>query len=132
MSIFLLNKNRSVPEAIFFFLAYAMLGAFLTALTGFIAGITGAVKETQSGYVFGIIVGTGYCLVLYFLIYWKKRLRSFLYLVLGIISGFVSLFYGFFAGLLFVAFLTTRPDYSLKNESAIVEDDHITLPQTRE
>ena len=120
MSITMLNKKRSIPQAIFFFLAFAMLGAFLTALTGFIAGITGAIKDTQAGYVFGILVGSGYCLVLYYLIYWKKRLSSFLYIALGVLTGIVSLFYGFFAGLLIIAFLTTRPDYSV-NESSPVD-----------
>ena len=120
MSITRLNKKRSIPQAVFFFLAFAMLGAFLTALTGFIAGITGAIQDSQTGYIFGILVGSGYCLVMYYLIYWKKRLNSYLYLSLGIITGIVSLFYGFLAGLLIIAFLTTRPDYSV-NDSSVVD-----------
>jgi len=87
------------------------LGFLLGALFGVLIGVIYPYNEDLP-YLAGTVVGTIYCIVLYFVIYFKKKLNSFRYVILGVIAAVINLFLGNIASLLFVAFLTTRANNS--------------------
>ncbi|CCQ92818.1 hypothetical protein CULT_110056 [[Clostridium] ultunense Esp] len=68
----------------------------------------------------GEFTGIIYCLVLYFAIYFKKKLNSFLSIILGRVAAVINLFFGNIAYLIIIAFLTTIED---KSKSSITMDD---------
>lgn len=107
--------KRNWKEAIVFYLAYLLLGLLIGALSGGIAGAINPDNTFVIGAKVGTIVGTIYCLVLYFSIYIKKKLTSFLFIIIGLIAGVVNLFLGNLVSLIFVAFLTTRENKTKSN-----------------
>lgn len=102
------SMKRNWKEAIIFYLAYLILGLLIGALVG---GIVGAINPTNVFEISvraGSVAGTIYCLILYFAIYIKKGLSSFLYIIIGVIAGVINIFTGNLFSLIIVAFLTTR------------------------
>lgn len=103
--------KRDFKKAVGFYIAYLILGFLLGALFGVLIGLIYPYNEDLP-YLVGTVVGTIYCIVLYFIIYFKKKLSSFRYVILGVIAAVINLFLGNIASLLFVAFLTTRANNS--------------------
>ena len=113
------SLERNWKQAIGFYFAYLLLGFLIGALIG---GITGIIDpyNLELPATIGEVAGTIYCLVLYFAIYVRKRLNSFLYIILGLVAAVINLFFGNIVSLIIVAFLTTRED---KTETDITIDD---------
>ena len=113
------SLERNWKQAIGFYFAYLLLGFLIGALIG---GITGIIDpyNLELPATIGEVAGTIYCLVLYFAIYVRKRLNSFLFIILGLVAAVVNLFFGNIVSLIIVAFLTTRED---KSETNITIDD---------
>ena len=103
-----LSVKRSWQEAIGFYIAYLLLGMLLGALTGVIAGITNPENGLELARVAGLVVATIYSVALYFTIYIKKKMSSFIFILLGLVAGVASVFVGNLVALIFVAVLTTR------------------------
>ncbi|MCF6462585.1 hypothetical protein [Clostridium sp. Cult1] len=113
------SLERNWKQAIGFYFAYLLLGFLIGALIG---GITGIIDpyNLELPATIGEVAGTIYCLVLYFAIYVRKRLNSFLFIILGLVAAVINLFFGNIVSLIIVAFLTTRED---KTETDITIDD---------
>ncbi len=113
------SLERNWKQAIGFYFAYLLLGFLIGALIG---GITGIIDpyNLELPATIGEVAGTIYCLVLYFAIYVRKRLNSFLFIILGLVAAVINLFFGNIVSLIIVALLTTRED---KTETDITIDD---------
>lgn len=111
--------ERNWKQAIGFYFAYLLLGFLIGALIG---GITGIIDpyNLELPATIGEVAGIIYCLILYFAIYVKKRLNSFLFIILGLVAAVINLFFGNIVSLIIVALLTTRED---KTETDITIDD---------
>ncbi len=118
-----LSLQRNWKEAIVFYLAYTLLGILIAGLSGGIAGIIDPGGSFESGAMVGTVVGTIYCVILYFSVYSQKRLNSFLYILIGIVAGVVNLFCGNLVSIIFVAFLTTRATRECKASDSIIIND---------
>jgi membrane-anchored glycerophosphoryl diester phosphodiesterase (GDPDase) len=112
-NLFDFSYKRSKKEAFGFYIAYFVLGTVSVVLCSFLfalvmAGVAG-VDITTRGLEIGVVLATVMCLVLSFLILSKKRLLNhFGLILLGLLSGLLSIFGGFILGLIPVAILTTR------------------------
>ncbi len=116
-----LSMKRNWKEAIVFYIAYSLLALLIGFLTGSIVGLINPTSLTVS-ITAGSIVGTIYCLILYYLICIKKKQTSFLFIILGIITGIISFYLGNLISLIIVAFITTREN---KAEIVVKKDSEI-------
>lgn len=107
-----LSMKRNWKEAIIFYVAYLILVLLIAFIVGIIIGIINPYNVLEVSEKAGIIIGTIYSILLYFIIYYKKGMSSFLYIILGLVTGIVSLFLNEIFALMIVAFLTTREDKS--------------------
>ena len=104
------GHQRTLVEALGFYLVYLILGIVVAAMLGALAGpLTG-----NSGFEGGMLVGTVFavvaCPVLSFAILFKKGLlRHIGYVLVALLSVAGAAAGGLLLGLIFVAFLTTRP-----------------------
>lgn len=100
--------QRSVKDAIGFYIAYLVLIIMIGALFG---GILGAATQIDNvGLGAGTIVAVIVSLTLSFLILKRKKsLGKFSFIALALLSGLLAIFLGGLAGLIPVAYLTTRP-----------------------
>ena len=110
-----LSLKRNWKQAIVFYLAYLLLSFLVGALAGAIAGIINPDNVIELASKAGTIVGSIYCLVLYFSVYIKKKMSSFPFILMGAVAFLVSLFLGTILSLIFVAILTTRDSQSKGN-----------------
>lgn len=110
-----LSMKRNWKEAIVFYVAYLILVLLIAFIVGIIIGVINPYNVLEVSEKAGIIIGTIYSVLLYFIIYYKKRMSSFMYILLGLVTGIVSLFLNEIFALMIVAFLTTREDNSASN-----------------
>ncbi len=103
-----LGMERNWKEAIVFYIAYLLLGILIGAMVGGIVGILYPDRVLELAEKAGLIAGAIYVLVLYFTIYIKKEMESFLFILLGIITFAITLLLGAIFSLIIVAFFTTR------------------------
>jgi len=108
-----LSKNRSFIQALGFYLAYLFLFALLGALAGTIQGVVIPEASFEAGYMSGVRIGALLSVVVsplfaLLVLYQKKQLNNFGYIILVVVSGILAGFGGFLMGLIPVAFLTTR------------------------
>lgn len=104
------GHQRTVVEAIGFYLVYLILGILLGALLGAVAGFVTGNVGFEGGLAIGATVAIGICPVLGFIILGAKGLLSHVgYVLVAVLSVVGAAIGGLLLGLLFVAFLTTRP-----------------------
>ena len=108
-----LGHQRTLVEAIGFYLVYLVLGIVVAAALGAVAGPL-AVVSGGSGFEGGMLVGTIFavvaCPALSFAILFKKGLLGHVgYVLVAVLSVAGAAVAGLILGLIFVAFLTTRP-----------------------
>ena len=108
-----LGYQRSLVEAIGFYLVYLILGIVVAAALGAVAGPL-AVASGGSDFDGGMLVGTIFaiiaCPVLSFAVLVKKGLLGHVgYVLVAVLSVAGAAVAGLIVGLIFVAFLTTRP-----------------------
>lgn len=111
--LFLLEKDRTPLEAFGFYLCYLVMLALTAFILGYLATTISSPGTFAEGYQAGVIIGQYFavvaCLALSFLVlYKKKRLNSFGFVLIGILSGILAIFLGGLLGLIPTAFLTTR------------------------
>ena len=104
------SVKRSTKQAIGFYIAYLVLIILLGALVG---GLVGLVSDGGEGFISpltaGVYIGVITSLVISFtVIYRKKLLGNYLYIILAILSGLLALVGGGILGLIPSAYLTTR------------------------
>lgn len=102
------SVKRNWKEAIVFYLAYLLLGLLISFLIGAIFGIVNPEFTDEMAITLGKIVGTIYYIIIYFSIYIKKKMDSFKYILIGILSAILNVFTGLIFSLIFVAYLTTK------------------------
>ena len=102
------GMKRNWKEAIAFYIAYLLLGLLIGFLVGGLVGVINPTNAFEASVRADSIAGTIYALILYFTVYIKKGMNSFLYIIIGVIAGVINIFTGNLFSLIIVAFLTTR------------------------
>jgi hypothetical protein len=103
------GRQRTLIEAIGFYLAYLLLGIALSAGLGFLASFVDNGFGFERGLMLGSFVAIGICPVITFAILRAKGLlRHVGYLFVAVLSVAGAAAGGLILGLIFVAFLTTR------------------------
>ena len=104
------GHQRTLVEAIGFYLAYLLLGIIVAAGLGFVAGFVTGDFSFEGGMTVGAAFAIGICPVMGFIILGAKGLLSHLgYVAVAVLSVVGAALGGLLLGLVFVAFLTTRP-----------------------
>lgn len=118
--LFLLEKVRTKKEALGFYFAYFLLLLLIGGLLA--AGLTdplGSVEEgVQRGQIVGYYFGVVACVLLSFLVLYKKgQLNSFGLILIALLSGLGVLVLGGLLGLIPAAYLTTKENKNTVCES---------------
>jgi hypothetical protein len=101
--------ERSWKQAFGFYISYTLLTVMIGSLLGAMAGSLDPDHAAQAGAKAGRIAGSIFCLALALVIASKKSLlSSFKVMVFIVLSGLLAVFLGALAGLIPVAYLTTR------------------------
>jgi hypothetical protein len=104
------GHQRTLVEAIGFYLAYLVLGIIIAAGLGALAGLVTGNLGFEGGMTIGATFAIGICPVMAFIILGAKGLLSHLgYVAVAVLSVVGAAIGGLLLGLIFVAFLTTRP-----------------------
>ena len=104
------GHERSLIQAIGFYLVYLVLGIALGAVLGGLAGMMFKDFGFDAGLMIGAALAVVSCPLLSFAILRAKGLLSnMLYLLIAVLSVAGAAVGGLLIGLLFVAFLSTRP-----------------------
>jgi hypothetical protein len=106
--------QRSAVQAIGFYLVYFFAGIIVSSMLGGVFGIATGANGLEEGMQVGLKVGMVFAIFLsavlsFAILRAKGQLRNVLYLLVGLLSVGVAWLGGLLFGLLFVAFLTTRP-----------------------
>jgi hypothetical protein len=102
--------QRNAMEAIGFYLAHLVLLMIVAVLSAAMLAVAMQNDAFDFGLKVGSVTAVIFCLGVSFLILKEKELlRSFGFVLLAIIAGMVTLYYGGIVGLIPVAYLTTRP-----------------------
>ncbi len=105
------ETERTVKEAVGFYLAYLFLGLMLGFAIGFIAGALNPQNAKHAALVAGSIFAVVSCVTIAILIALKKsQTSSFRTLLIIGITAIASIFLGALGGLIPVAYLTTIPN----------------------
>lgn len=116
-------KNRTNKQAVGFYLVYVifsvLLGAVIGGFFGAILGGDDSAARLEAATRTGAIIAPIFSMIIFFLIYRKKRLNSMSFLFLGLLSAVLALLGGTLLGVIFPAFLTTVP----ASESGIDSED---------
>ena len=120
--LLLFEKVRTKKEALVFYLAYLLLLILLSSLAGYLRGLISPAGSPEEAFQRGVESGAFWavisCLVLSFLILYKKKLLNhFGLLLIAVLSGVAAIFGGALIGLPFVAYLTTRENKAISQES---------------
>ena len=120
--LLLFEKARTPKEAIGFYLAFLFfLGLLAGMLAFFIVPQDPSMsfeEQIQAGVIVGQYFGVIACLILSFVVlYKKKKLQSFGPLLVLVLSGFCAIFLGALLGLIPTAYLTTLESNNSENES---------------
>lgn len=115
--------KRNWKQAVIFYIAYLILELLIAALFGGLTGLIDPYNVEEKAEIVGHIVGFIYVLVLYFTVYIKKKLNSFAFILLGVVTGVVELFLGNIISLIIVAILTTLDKKTETIEDATEESD---------
>lgn len=107
-----LGYRRSTVEAIGFYLAYLLLTMLVSGILSAVVGVYLGDKVADA-YQLGVKIGNLTAIIvsmgITFLVLWKKRLlNNFGYILLALLAGVLAVFIGGLAGLMPVAYLTTR------------------------
>ncbi len=103
-----LRYERKWFQVLGFYISYLVLIFLIGFLIGWIYGIFVWTPELEVANFLGRILALIFCLILSFLILWKKGIwNNFFYIVLFIFSGILSLFLWGIWGLIPIAYLTT-------------------------
>lgn len=115
-----LDWKRNFMEAITFYIIYLIIGVLVSSAIGAIVGsITN--NNIQAGITSGVIFAGVYTAFIYYNVYTKKKMKSTLFIVFGVIATIIGFFYGMIVSITFVAVLTTRDNGipTVNNESDI-------------
>lgn len=124
-----LALKRNWKQAILFYIAYLVLGFLIAGLLGGLTGVIDPDNVEESAEIVGYVAGSIYISVLYFTIYIKKKLNSFLLIILGVITAVINLFFGNIVSMIIVAILTTLDNKS--EEEASNEDDPLSYSKDK-
>lgn len=103
------GHQRTPLEAFGFYLVYFSLGMLLAAGIGAVAGLVNG-TGFEGGMMIGAVLALVACPALSFVVLFKKGLfRHVGYLLVAVLSVAGAALGGLLLGLIFVAFLTTRP-----------------------
>ena len=103
------GHQRTLVEAIGFYLVYFILGIVIAGLLGVVAAPLTGMPGFEGGMLVGTIFAIVACPVLSFAILYKKGLlRHVGYLLVALLSVAGAAVAGLLLGLVFVAFLSTR------------------------
>ena len=104
------GHQRTLVQAIGFYLVYFVLGIVIAGLLGFVAAPLTGSPGFEGGLIVGTIFAVVACPVLSFAVLYKKGLLGHVgYLLLAVLSVAGAAIGGLLLGLVLVAFLTTRP-----------------------
>lgn len=104
------DKQRTISEAIGFYVSYAALGVAIAGIIGvFLSPLPGIRNDLLFVARLGEAWAILYCVVLSALITVKKSL-GFLGSMIAVLSGILAIALGVVGGLIATAFLTTRPN----------------------
>ncbi len=111
-NLFKLEIKRTPVEAVGFYFAYLLFVMLIAVLSAFLfTGFDSSMnfnKGFQVGMVIGQYIAVGVCLLLSFLILFKKkRAHSFGLVLVALLSGVFAIFLGGLLGLIPAAYLTT-------------------------
>lgn len=106
--------QRSAVQAIGFYLVYFVAGIIVSGMLGGIFGVATGANGLEEGMQVGLKVGTIFAVFLtavlsFAILRAKGQLKNVLYLLVGLLSVGAAWLGGLLFGLVFVAFLTTRP-----------------------
>ena len=105
--LLIFEYKRTPLQAFGFYLAYLLLSLLLAFFMGILSIPFGV--DTRQAVLNGAYLAMITCMVLYSLILYKKNLyKDFGYLLLLFFTGILGVLFGGLAGLIPVAFLTTR------------------------
>jgi hypothetical protein len=114
------GHQRTLVEAIGFYLVYLVLGFILAAGLGFLAGFVDSGFGFEGGLALGTTVAIGICPVLAFSILGAKGLLNHLgYVFVAVLSVVGAAIGGLILGLVFVAFLSTRRAVSFPDPAEV-------------
>lgn len=101
--------KRNLKEAVGFYIAYLILIVILASLVGAMVGAITRVNNYSLEFKLGQIIAALFSLILSFLILYKKKLlNNFLYIILAILSGLLAYLGGGIFGLIPAAYLSSR------------------------
>ncbi|BFM14966.1 hypothetical protein R50073_11490 [Maricurvus nonylphenolicus] len=105
------NAQRSIKEAVGFYLAYFILFLLLGFTVGGIIGVLNPDQAYEVGVKVGQIMAVIMCCALAVTIVFKKSLQSsFKCIALAVMAALLSILLGALGGLIPIAYLTTVPD----------------------
>lgn len=110
-----LSMKRNWKEAIVFYVVYLLLLLLICFLTGVIIGIFNPNYSVETVEKIATFIIAAYCIILYFAVYFKKKMSSLPFIMLGLVTAIISFLLGEILALIIVAFLTTRNDESESN-----------------
>lgn len=117
-----LSMKRNWKEAIVFYVAYLLLLLLICFLTGLIIGVFNPNYSVETVEKIATFIIAAYCIILYFTVYFKKKMSSFPFIILGLVTAIISFLLGEILALIIVAFLTTQDDESESNVDAVDSD----------
>ncbi|MFW6409653.1 MAG: hypothetical protein ACOCZR_01310 [Halanaerobiales bacterium] len=110
------SKQRTIKEAIGFYLYYLCFGLLLSLFLGGIGYFLFYFENPWLSFIFPAqVISTIYSLTIYFTVYFKKNFHSFSFLILGVFVGVLNVLFTILISLLFSAFLSTRQPAYEKN-----------------
>jgi hypothetical protein len=106
--------QRGAVQAIGFYLVYFFAGIIVSGILGGIFGMATGANGLEEGMQAGLKVGMIFAIFLsavlsFAILRAKGQLRNVVYLLVGLLSVGAAWLGGLLFGLIFVAFLTTRP-----------------------
>ncbi|MCH7541461.1 hypothetical protein IH981_01630 [Patescibacteria group bacterium] len=104
-----LSFTRNFKQAVGFYIAYLILIAITAALLGGLFSLVAGNNSFDDGVNVGIYLAVIFSVIISFSILYKKKLiGNFVYLIIAITSGVLALFGGGLLGLIPAAYLSTR------------------------
>lgn len=104
-----LSYTRNFKQAVGFYIAYLILIVIAAALLGGLFGVVAGNNSFDAGVNVGTYLAVIFSVTISFAILYKKKLiGNFVYLIIAIAAGVLALFGGGLLGIIPAAFLSTK------------------------
>lgn len=108
-NLFNLNVKKNFSQSLIFYVFYLLVGLVLSVV---LANLITIFYTNGDELYLSSIIAALYSIVLFFIIYLKKKSNSLLFLIIGLTLGIMTIYFGLIVSMIFIALLTTVPDRS--------------------